>query len=66
MKRYVLKISVKKPANSFTHKRDIVSILSKDRVIEHFEKQYENHKKTGSVSIKVEMEFDCGDIFEVL
>jgi hypothetical protein len=66
MKRYVLKISIEKATGYTHHKRDVVSVLPKEKVIEYFEKQYENHKKTGTVTIKVEMELPCNDIFEVL
>jgi hypothetical protein len=66
MKRYILKIFVENAGTYFRHKRDVVTLLSKEKIIEHFDKQYEKHKKNGTVTISVEMELSCGEIFEVL
>ncbi len=67
MTRYVIKVKVRKGADSFSNRRDVVTTKSKDEVLIYFKNLYSQHEKSGgTVEMTVLHELPCNDIFEVL
>ncbi len=65
MTRYIVKITINNGMTRFT--RDVVTLLSKDEVIGHFQNEYKAHTAKGKmVSIIIDREMPCGNLFEVL
>ncbi len=65
MTRYIVKIVIDFGSARLT--RDVVTLLSKEEVIAHFKNEYKAHSTKGrTVSVTIDRELPCGNLFEVL
>ena len=67
MKRFVVKVKVDRGSAYIHHKRDVVTTLAKEAILEHFTKLYSKHVESGhTVEVTFLQELECGELFEIL